>query len=99
MRKYEVDPKTLTIIEVEDFLFDSIEDARDCLWDFIFARHREDAEIYRKLPDAKPEEFMEWLTEWKWREDVDRATKWMYQRSQIEELKKHGDYNAPKTEN
>lgn len=88
MRKYEVDPKTLTIIEVEDFLFDNIEDARDCLWAFVFSRYRKEAEIYRKLPDAHPEDFMEWLTEWKWREDLGN-----------EELKKYGDYNAPKTEN
>ena len=88
MRKYEVDPKTLTIIEVEYFLFDDIQDARECLWDFILARHREEAEIFFNLPDANPEDFMEWLTEWKWRENVGK-----------EELKKYGDYNAPKTEN
>lgn len=88
MIKYKVDGEALTIEEVPDVLFDDIQDARDCLWDFIFARHREEAEIFFKLPDAKPEEFMEWLTEWKWREDVGK-----------EEMKKHGDYYAPKTEN
>ena len=88
MIKYKVDVETLTIEEVQDVLFDDIQDARDCLWDIIFAKHPEDAETFFKLPDAKPEEFMEWWEEWKWREDVGK-----------EELKKYGDYNAPKTEN
>ena len=70
MIKYKVDVETLTIEEVQDVIFDDIQDARDCLWDIIFAKHPEDAETFFKLPDAKPEEFMEWWEEWKWREDV-----------------------------
>ena len=88
MKKFKVDFENLTIQEVEDVLFDDLQDARDCLWDVLFARYGEWAETFFNLPDAKPEEFMEWITEWKWREDVAKK-----------ELKKHGDYNAPKTAN
>lgn len=69
-------------------VFDSYDEAKQALWEIIFEMYEDEAKEFYNLPDAEAEDFREWIEEWKWREDLAK-----------EELKKHGDYNAPKTAN